>query len=144
MKHAIALAFAACAALAGTARAVDVFKWTDSKGVVHYGDRPASGVAASTVSVPGGGASDEEIAAAQASLDADRARLEQPSYEPYYRYRVRRQPVQPTATSACESQWRAYEASQACFNAHREYLGRGVNDRGVAVCHEMAQPSCSR
>ena len=144
MKHAIALAFAACAALAGTARAVEVFKWTDSKGVVHYGDRPASGVAAATVNVPGGGASDEEIAAAQASLDADRARLEQPSYEQSYRYRVRRQPAQPTTTSACETQWRAYEAAQACFNAHREYLGRGVSDRGVAVCQEMKQPSCSR
>ena len=144
MKHAIALALVACAALAGTARAVDVFKWTDSKGVVHYGDRPASGVAAATVSVPDGGASDEEIAAAQANLDADRARLERPGDEPSYRYRVRRQPVQPAATSACETQWRAYEASQACFNAHREYLGRGVTDRGVAVCQEMSQPSCSR
>ena len=144
MKHAIALAFVACAALAGTANAVDVFKWTDSKGVVHYGDRPASGVAASTISVPGGGASDEEIAAAQASLDADRARLRQPIDEPSYRYRVRRQPAQQAPVSACESQWRAYEASQACFNAHREYLGRGVTDLGTVVCHEMSQPSCSR
>ena len=62
MKPVTALVLAAGLALADTAFAVDVYKWKDSKGVVHYGDRPASGVAASTVSVPGGGASDEEIA----------------------------------------------------------------------------------
>ena len=142
-----ALAVVLCTALlAGAAQAVDVFKWTDSKGVVHYGDRPASGVAASTISVAGGGTSDEELAAAQASLDADRARLEAPSDERSYRYRyrVQRTSVPKSATSACEAQWQAYEASQACFNANRAYLGRGVTDHGAAVCREMSQPSCSR
>ena len=140
-----ALAVVLCTALfAGAAQAVDVFKWTDSKGVVHYGDRPASGVAASTISVAGDGTSDEELAAAQASLDADRAKLETPSDERSYRYRVPRTSVPRSATSACEAQWQAYEAAQACYNANRAYLGRGVTDHGAAVCREMTQPSCSR
>ena len=144
MKHAIALAFVACAALAGTARAVDVFKWTDSKGVVHYGDRPASGATASTISVQGGGTSSEEIAAAQARLVADRARLGQPTSDQNDRLQARKQAAQPPATSACEAAWQAYDAAQACFNAHRAYLGRGVSDEGMKVCHETKQPTCSR
>ena len=143
MKHALALAFVACSALAGTAHAVDVYKWTDSKGVVHYGDRPASGASASTVSVPGGGSSPEEMAAARASLDADRAKLGRPS-DDSSGDRLRSRTTQKPPESACAAAWRQYDASQACFNAHREYLGRGVTDSGVAACQDMKQPTCAR
>ena len=138
--HAFALA---ALALCARAHAVDVYKWTDSKGVVHYGDRPASGAAASTVSVPGGGNSPEEQAAAEASLDAAREKLAEPTYA-NGRYRSRVQTVQKPAESSCAAAWRQYDAAQACFDAHRAAGGKGVSGLGAAVCREVPQPSCSR
>ena len=140
--HALALPIAA---LCVSAHAVDVYKWTDSKGVVHYGDRPASGAAASTVSVPGGGGSAEEQAAAEASLDAAREKITEPtSPVASHRYRARAQPVQQTAASTCAAAWARYAAAQACFDAHRAAGGKGVNRIGMAVCTEMPQPGCAR
>ena len=136
---ALAIAIALCA----SAHAVDVYKWTDSKGVVHYGDRPASGVAASTVSVPGGGGSPEEQAAAEASLEAAREKLAEPTY-PTGRYRSRVQPVQKPAETTCAAAWRQYDAAQACFDANRAAGGKGVSSRGTVVCKDVPQPSCAR
>ncbi len=143
MKHVLALALLA-AALSGAAHAVDVYKWTDSKGVVHYGDRPASGVAASTVSVPGGGNTPEEQAAAEESLEADREKVAQHEYTGSYRWRSRMQPVQKPVESACAASWRQYDAAQSCFNANRVAGGKGVSGYGAAVCKEVPEPSCTR
>jgi hypothetical protein len=143
MKHAV-LALAASLALAGPAHAVDVYKWTDSKGVVHYGDRPASGAAASTVSVPGGGNTPEEQAAAQASLEADRDKLAERDESNHRRDRARPRAAQRPAESTCAAAWRQYDAAQACFNANRVAGGKGVSSFGAAVCKEVPQPSCPR
>jgi hypothetical protein len=135
----------AAAALCGAAHAVDVYKWTDSQGVVHYGDHPASGVAASLVSVPGGGVSPEEEAAAQARLEAERAKLAEPAASASRRARPRAQPVQqPASAATCAAAWAQYAAAQACFDAHRVAEGKGVSEVGTAVCHDVPQPSCSR
>ena len=141
MKLINAIALAAAAACAG-AHAVDVYKWTDGKGVVYYGDRPASGAAATTVSVPGGGDSAEEQAAAEASLEAAREKLAEPAPSDRVRYRTRTR-ARP-AVSTCEAAWRQYDAAQACFDAHRAAGGRGVTPRGTVVCKEMPQPTCAR
>ena len=133
----------AAAALCAGAHAVDVYKWTDSKGVVHYGDRPASGAAASMVSVPGGGGSPEEQAAAEASLEAARDKLAEPTSSSA-RHRSRVQPVHQPAESACAAAWRQYDADQACFDAHRAAGGKGVSGLGTVVCKEVPQPSCAR
>ena len=132
------------AALCPLARAVDVYKWTDGKGVVHYGDRPASGVAASTLSVPGGGGSAGEQAAAEASLDAAREKLAEPAYPASRRYRPRGQAVQKPAESGCAAAWRQYDAAQACFDANRAAGGKGVSGIGAIVCKDVPQPSCAR
>ena len=142
MKLALAVALIATAALCGPAHAVDVYKWTDSKGVVHYGDRPASGAAASTVSVPGGGSSAEEKAAAEASLEADREKLDE--IEVANSNRSHRQPVQRPVESSCAASWRQYDSAQACFNANRVAGGKGVSGFGAAYCKDVPQPSCSR
>jgi len=144
MNNVAALAFIAAAIGCGAAHAVDVYKWKDSKGVVHYGDRPASGVAAATVSVPGGGNSPEEQAAAEASLEADREKLQQLDASRTHRYRSRQPGVQQPAESSCAASWRQYDAAQACFNANRVAGGKGVSGYGAAVCRQVAQPSCSR
>jgi hypothetical protein len=139
--HALAL-FAAT--LCTGAHAVDVYKWTDSKGVVHYGDHPPSGVATSTVSVPDGGDSPEERAAAAAKLDAERARLAEPAAS-NVRHRSQAQPVQnKPAESSCAAAWRQYDAAQACFDAHRTALGKGVSESGTVACKELPQPGCAR
>lgn len=144
MKRLHALAFATFA-LCGSAHAVDVWKWTDSKGVVHYGDRPASGAAASTLSVPGGGNSPEEQAEAEASLEASRAKLAEPVYPTNsYRWKQRAQPVQRPAQSGCATAWAQYDAAQACFDAHRVAGGKGVTGGGDIVCREVSQPGCAR
>ncbi len=137
---ALALVFAT---LCAGAHAVDVYKWTDSKGVVHYSDRPASGADVSTVSVPGGGGSPEEQAAAEAKLDAAREKLAEPAAS-NGRHRSRAQPVQKPAESSCAAAWRQYDAAQACFDAHRAAGGKGVSDSGSAVCRDMPQPGCAR
>jgi len=139
--HSFALA---AATLCAAAHAVDVYKWTDSKGVVHYGDRPASGVAASTVSVPGGGGSAEEQAEAEAKLDAARDKLAEPTYPGGWRGRSRVGAIQKPVDTSCAAAWRQYDAAQACFDAHRAGNGRGVNGLGTVVCKEVAQPSCAR
>ena len=133
------------AASCPAAQAVDVYKWTDSKGVVHYGDRPASGVAASTVSVPGGGASDKEQAAAEASLDAAREKIKEPTYQSPRRTVPRARPVQQQSpAAACAAAWDRYAAAQACFDHHRAGDGRGVNEVGTIVCQELPPPGCTR
>jgi hypothetical protein len=143
MKPINALALAA-AALCATAQAVDVYKWTDSKGVVHYGDRPASGVAASTVSVPGGGDSPEEQAAAEASLDAARNKLAQPADPDVTYYRSRARVARKPADSSCAAAWSQYNAAQACFDANRAAGGKGVSGTGEIYCKELPQPTCTR
>ena len=142
MKPVLALAFAVAATLCGSAHAVDVYKWTDSHGVVHYGDHPASGAAVSTVSVPGGEPSPRDAAAAQARLAADRAKLEQPAAGSGGE-RSRASSAKP-AESACATAWRQYDAAQACFDAHRAVGGKGINGAGAAACQELPQPSCTR
>jgi Domain of unknown function (DUF4124) len=142
MKNALALLAAVAMTLAGAAHAVDVYKWTDSQGVVHYGDHPASGAAVSTVSVPGGEPSPRDVAAAQARLAADRAKLEQPTAGSSGDH-SRASSAKP-AESACATAWRQYDAAQACFDAHRAAGGKGINGAGGAACQELPQPSCTR
>lgn len=143
MKLINALALFAATLCAG-AHAVDVYRWTDSQGVVHYGDHPPSGVAASTVSVPDGGDSPEQRAAAAARLDAARAKLAEPAASDG-RYRSRAQPGQiKPAQSSCAAAWRQYDAAQACFDAHRTALGKGVSESGTLACKELPQPECTR
>jgi hypothetical protein len=139
LAHLLALA----AALAAPAHAVDVYKWTDRQGVVHYGDRPASGAAAATVNVPDDHPGADDAARAQRRLEIAR--------EYYQRQAVhdRPQPTQaqgrqPAAASDCAAAWQRYEAAQACFDSHRAASGKGVTDAGLARCTEVRQPSCAR
>jgi len=137
-----ALALLATLALTTAAHAVDVYKWKDSKGVVHYGDRPASGVAAATVNVQGGGNSPEELEGAEARRQASRDKLDEevPTDDDDAPRALPQRPAQ----SSCATAWKQYDAAQACFNRHRVINGKGVTDSGSAVCREMPQPSCAR
>jgi uncharacterized membrane protein len=128
------------------AHAVDVFKWTDTKGVVHYGDRPplakaGNAASAATLSVPGNELSDDEVRAAQQKLDEAREQITTPTYpSSTYAYRSRR----PAAANGCTAAWRAYDASAACFSRHRVGDGKGVTAAGQAYCTDVPQPTCAR
>jgi hypothetical protein len=138
--------------LATAAHAVDVYKWTDAQGVVHYGDRAptarsgaASGAPASaaTLSVPGDTRSQEEKLAAMRRLDAEQAVLRRSAATRAQPLSARRSTT-PTGDS-CADQWRRYQASEACFDAHRVTDdGRGVTAAGQMACPNLPQPSCRR
>ena len=143
MKPVFALALVAAAALCSAANAVDVYKWKDSKGVVHYGDRPASGVAATTLNVPADDLTPEDEAAADERLEQARAKLAEQTDDD--------EPVAPTPRRTkkapsynCTEAWNRYGASQACYASHRASNGKGVSDAGLAACRPVLQPTCER
>ena len=143
MKPVFALALVAAAALCSAANAVDVYKWKDSKGVVHYGDRPASGVAATTLNVPADDLTPEDEAAANERLEQARAKLAEQTDDD--------EPVAPTPRRTkkapsynCTEAWNRYGASQACYASHRASNGKGVSDAGLAACRPVLQPTCER
>ena len=103
-------------------------------GVVHYGDRPAAGVAVTTASVLSGGSSAQERATAASSLDADRRKLQQVNARGPARAGSSAPPASQPVDSSCAASWRQYDADQACFDANRNGGGRGVSERGAAVC----------
>ena len=139
MKHALALAVASLA-LAGSALAVDVYKWKDDKGVVHYGDRPASGVAAKPVSMPDDALSADDEAAATERLERAREKLAEPTPDDEPVAPKRRKPV----SSDCTEAWQRFDAAQACYASHRAANGKGVSAAGLALCRPMPQPTCER
>jgi hypothetical protein len=144
MKHVLALAFAACAALAGTAQAVDVYKWKDSKGVVHYGDRPASGVAATTLALPDDALSPEDRQAADERLARAREKLAEPMDDGDAPVAAAPPPRKPAASPDCEQAWQRFDFAQACYLNHRAANGKGVSAAGLAACRPMPPPSCMR
>ena len=144
MKAALAAALAAVALLAGTAHAVGVYKWKDSKGVVHYGDRPPPDAAATTLDVPDDALSADDEAAASERLERARAKLAEPLPVDAPAPVVRRPAQKKPASYNCEQAWRHYEASQACYLNHRAADGKGVSPAGLALCRPMPQPACER
>ena len=142
MKLALAATIVACVALAGAAHAVDVYKWKDSHGVVHYGDRPASGVAATRVELPDDAPSAEDVEAAGDRLKRDRDQLA--ASAPEAPRPVAAPPRRKVVSYDCEQQWARYEASQACYINHRAAEGKGVSPAGIALCRPLPEPSCER
>ena len=144
MKHALVLALIA-AALAGGAHAVDVYKWKDGKGVVHYGDRPAAGASAALVSVRSDQPAPDDVARAQQRTSDAQDRLqedagdESPVVAP-----SRPAPAPKPADTSCASNWRRYMAAQACFDDHRAAGGKGVTRTGTRVCPQIVQPDCAQ
>lgn len=125
------------ALLCNLAAAAEIYRWTDEKGKVHFGDKP---------NVPPGevkridtsGANLSESQRREAELRAMRDRNEAT--------RDLRKPVQgstasktQTAKEKCEEEWRRYNEAQACFNRG----GRNANGSlkgGVGNCVEVKQP----
>ena len=145
MKHLLAFALVA-AALAGGAQAVDVYKWKDSKGVVHYGDRPASGASAAMVSVPDDQPDPDDVARAQQRLSEAQDRLQDDAQSDVAVAPRRTTPRPSTQANAgsCAYKWQLYMQSQSCFDRNRVAGGKGVSRNGARVCPQIVQPDCPR
>lgn len=144
MRLAFTLALLAGTVLAGAAQAVEIYKWKDSKGVVHYGDRPASGAAASLVNARDDKVDPDDAERARQRLsDAQDGQGDEPEAddEPVAPHRTT---ARKPAPSSCAAAWQRYDAAQACFNANRVAGGKGVSTTGAIVCKEMPQPGCAR
>jgi len=145
MKPVLAFAFALVAtALAGGAHAVDVYKWKDSKGVVHYGDHPAAGASAAMVSVRDDPPDPDDAARARQRLSEaqDRLRADTGAGEPEAAPRPAARPKATPAAGSCAWKWQIYMQSQGCFDQHRVAGGKGVTRNGARVCPQIVQPDC--
>jgi hypothetical protein len=142
MKPLLVLALVA-AALAGGARAVDVYKWKDSQGVVHYGDRPASGASAARLSVRDDQPDPDDVARASERLSQAQDQLQDDARGdvPVAPRRAAKAASQAD-TGSCAYKWRLYMQSQGCFNQNRVANGKGVTSGGARVCPQIVQPDC--
>jgi hypothetical protein len=143
MKPVLAFALVA-AALAGGAHAVDVYKWKDAKGVVHYGDRPAAGASAAMVSVRDDQPDPDDVARAQERLSEAQGQLEVDTTadEPETPRRSTPRPRAQPAAGSCAWKWQIYMQAQGCFDRHRVAGGKGVTRNGARVCPQIVQPDC--
>lgn len=123
--------------LCNSAHAAEIYRWTDEKGKVHFGDKPnVPPGEAKRIDTSGANLSDSQRR--EAELRAMRDRNEAT--------RDLRKPVQTsvtgktqTAREKCEEEWRRYNEAQACFNRG----GRNANGSlkgSVGNCVEVRQP----
>lgn len=149
MKPVLVLAlFVAAVVWGDAALAVDVYKWKDSQGVMHYGDRrPAASASAVVLRVPDDEMSEEDEEAINERLDQARDKILEPTEgdddsvaHPAGSRRTKAHAV----GLGCAQAWQRYDQAGACFSAHRVASGKGVTDYGAAVCKEVPQPTCAR
>ena len=145
MKLALVPILLAAVAWSGAAGAVDVYKWKDGKGVVHYGDRrPAAGASAVVLRVPEDEVTEEDEEAANLRLDQAREKILEPTESDDFVAH----PPEPRRKKArvlgCAESWQRYDDAAACFGANRVASGKGVTNYGAAVCKEVPQPTCAR
>ncbi len=133
----------------------EVYRWKDSKGQVHFGDRPnaADSRAAKEVVVPrpnlaqgfkgtpsskageptkaaSGGEADDPARPSQAVDHAKPKRAPKPGFA-----------VQ--SQESCQAKKEAYRASAACFLACGQHIyGRGQNNAGCENCEDQPMPRC--
>ena len=143
--HVLAL-FAAALAWGTAAEAVDVYKWKDSQGVVHYGDRrPAASASAVVLRVPDVELSEDDEEAANERLDQAREKILEPTQGDDDPVVHATEPRRMKAHAlGCAESWRRYDEAVACFGAHRVASGKGVTNDGTVVCKEVPQPTCAR
>ena len=143
------------AGVAGPSAMDDVVRWVDEKGRTHYGNVVPKEYEGVTRPVRGGIEVTPEQRR-QAELQAERERaalaereaqlsgnrgLAQPAA------RVPASGARPVAAglspaAACEGDWRAYRASEACF-ARYKVVGGGLKSEAFQACRQLARPTCN-
>ena len=128
--------------IANAASSAEIYRWTDDKGVVHFGDVvPESAKAsASKVDTSSSTISDAEHNAGEARLE--RARKDIDRTERGAKPTVvspARTPPPGSSRTDCAAQWRAYNDSMACFDAYRMTSG-AMRPEAFEKCESIAQP----
>lgn len=137
---------AAVLMLAAAAAHAEVYKWTDDKGRVHYGDKPPASTPAGTkkaveLDIPEPSAADRQDAADRAARE--RARLQPPAEKGVIGGATEAAPAPAAAEedNSCAAQKRRYEESAACFQQYRNVNG-SVKAEAYKHCVPVPQPSC--
>lgn len=138
----------------GSVQSDEVYRWKDSKGQVHFGDRPdANGShGAKKVVVPRpnlakGLERPPPTAPAGSDPGASGGEAATPAVPPVA---AERPPAQPAAKrgfaaqrqDSCQAKWAAFWDSAACFGACGKTSGLVRNNAGCEHCSEQPMPGC--
>ena len=133
--------------LGSAAAQTEVYRWKDSNGKVHFGDRPDAGDArgAQRVVVP-----------APNLADGLKARPAASTVEAAPAVVTPKPPVRPATAStaplgvaaqqqdSCKAQWATYDDSAACYRAcGTNSRGGARNNAACSHCTDTPMPSCS-
>jgi len=123
----------------------EIYRWTDDKGQIHYGDKVPGAFqgAAKPVEVNGAAVSDEERQAAQARLAREKKQLQENADSGRTATPQAAPPPAPREAATCEEQWARYDASWACFNPYRTAYG-AVKAEAYQHCTQIEAPACTR
>ncbi len=155
------LVFAGCLFFASS-HAADIFKWTDSKGVVHYGENLPQDrkEPVKSLDVRHSNLTDEQRSDGARRLVANRSKLNtkhtsddesavaptNPASNVKTTSVGSVSPTKPSTTSSiCSDVWKKYEAQYECMNPYRIFSGNGKNmvlPEGLVACGApIQQPS---
>jgi Domain of unknown function (DUF4124) len=143
------ITFLLLSSLSLAAQAADLYKWTDEKGQVHYGDAPAGQEKKVEKIQPlGVDLTDEQRqdAAARRTRETSAADSARQARENEARpVRARRsltgQAGKAAQDSSCEAQKQRYRASQSCFAPYVTVDG-AVKAEAYKHCTQIAEPQC--
>ncbi len=127
---------------ANAASSAEIYRWTDDKGEVHFGDAvPESAKAsASKVDTSNATISDAERNAGEARLERERKDIARPERGAGPAAANPAQTPPPGGRrSDCAAQWRAYNDSMACFDAYRMTSG-AMRPEAFEKCESIVQP----
>ena len=153
--HWVTLLLSLAFAWSGGAAHAEVYRWKDSKGQVHFGDRPdPSSPGAKKVVVPrpnlakgleipppttstGSTKADPDDETTKATVPAETVEKPKPVPLPKRGFAAQRQ-------DSCQAKWAAFDASAACFGACGKSIGGGRtrNNAGCEHCDEAPMPNC--
>lgn len=128
--------------ITNAAVSAEIYRWTDEKGQVHFGDVvPESGkVSASRVDTSSAEVSEAERKAGEARLERERKEISRPANGtgPATVSPATTTPPQSSKTD-CAEKWRKFNDSIACFDAYRMTSGAMLPE-AFDKCVPIKQP----
>lgn len=128
--------------VANAAVSAEIYRWTDEKGQVHFGDLvPESGKAsASRVDTSSSTISEAERKAGEARLERERTEIARPVNGGGPAAASRATTTLPESRKTdCAEQWRKFNESIACFDAYRMTSG-AMRPEAFDKCVQVRQP----
>jgi hypothetical protein len=125
-----------------------IFKWTDKKGEVHYGDEIPEQYKNKDENIKTDGMSvinhDKNLNTAPTNAATESHKPEDKGKTTDKQHRIVLNHTQTKVKSkmTCSAQWAAYNSSLACFNGCSTYTA--YHGKNISKCHcvEVLRPSC--